>query len=264
MANRVWHHLFGAGIVTSVDNFGVTGDTPSHPELLDHLATRFIREGWSVKKLVRTIVLSKSYQLSSAASDKNLDVDPANRLVWRHAPRRLAAEELRDAMLSVAGRIDLSPPEASPAKELKVIEIRNNGPEAKRLDQAAYASLHRSVYLPLVRDLTPTPLEVFDFAEQGMVTGSRDNTTVAPQALYLLNDPFVRDTSLALADRVLGEKGFFPGHTNRRIPHRCRVSLGIGSRTEAARTGARRVLSARVRSRIPSSDESESGAGAAP
>jgi hypothetical protein len=202
MVNRVWQHLFGQGLVRSVDNFGVTGDVPSHPELLDHLAAQFVSEGWSIKKLVRRLVLSRTYQLSSDSTPEHLAVDPANRLLWRHSPRRLDAEEIRDATLFAAGQLELSRPKASPTKDLKVVELPNNGPEARRLEAAARATLHRSIYLPLLRDLTPTALEVFDFAQQGMVTGSRDTTTVAPQALYLLNDPFVRRQSLAMANRL--------------------------------------------------------------
>ena len=199
MANRIWQHLLGRGIVSTVDNFGVTGDKPTHPELLDHLAQRFIEEGWSVKKLVREIVLSRTYGLSAEATTENLAADPTNRLLWRHTPRRLDAEEIRDATLAAAGRLQYSRPGASPASELKVMEIRNNGAEAKAIFEHANASTARSVYLPLLRGLTPTSLAVFDFAEQGMVSGSRETTTVAPQALYLLNDPFVRKQSLELA-----------------------------------------------------------------
>jgi hypothetical protein len=211
MANRVWQHLFGSGLVKTVDNFGVTGDKPSHPELLDHLALRFMKDGWSVKKLVRSLVLSRTYQLSSEGLEKNLEIDPANRLVWRHSPRRLDAEEIRDSMLAAAGKLNLTPPEASVAKDFKVIELRNNGPEAKGLMDKAAASVQRSVYLPLLRGITPNSLSVFDFAEQGMVTGSRDSTTVAPQALYLLNDPFVRKQSLALAERALAKSDLDDG-----------------------------------------------------
>jgi len=203
LANRVWHHLFGRGLVSSVDNFGVTGDAPSHPDLLDHLARQLVRDGWSIKRLVRSVVLSRTYQLSADVSAAQNAADPANRLVWRHSPRRLDAEEIRDAMLAAAGSLRLSPPEASPARDLKVVELRNNAAEAQRLDEQAQASLHRSVYLPLLRGLTPRPLEVFDFAQQGTVTGDRDTTTVATQALYLLNDPFVRRQALALAERLL-------------------------------------------------------------
>jgi cytochrome c553 len=203
MVNRLWKHLFGKGLVSSVDNFGVTGDLPSHPELLDHLARRFIENGWSVKKLVRTIVLSRAYQLSADATPANVAADPGNRLVWRHSPRRLDAEEIRDAMLAAAGNLDRTRPKGSAAMNMKVIELTNNGPEAKRILLAADNSIQRSVYLPLVRTLVPRSLEVFDFAEQGMVTGSRDTTTVPTQALYLLNDPFVQKQAVAVAKRVL-------------------------------------------------------------
>ena len=205
MANRIWQHLLGQGLVLSVDNFGVTGDSPSHPELLDHLAQRFMRNGWSVKKLVRSIVLSRAYQLGSETPSEHLTHDPANRLVWRHSPRRLDAEEIRDATLLAAGTLNRSRPNASLAKDFKVIELRNNGPEAQRLMNGSVSSVHRSVYLPLVRNITPTSLDVFDFATQGMVTGSRDTTTVATQALYLLNDPFVRGQSLAVAARLFAQ-----------------------------------------------------------
>jgi cytochrome c553 len=207
MANRVWQHLFGRGLVGTVDNFGVTGDVPSHPELLDHLAIRFMENGWSVKKLVRAIVLSRAYQLGFEAPPAHVTADPDNRLVWRHSPRRLEAEEIRDAMLAAAGQLDLNRPEGSPAKDFKVVELRSDGPEAARLAAQCLNSPHRSIYLPLLRGLTPHALAVFDFAEQGMVTGSRDTTTVATQALYLLNDPLVRQQSQALADRLMGQSG---------------------------------------------------------
>ena len=206
MVNRVWQHLFDRGLVQSVDNFGVTGDVPSHPELLDHLAKRFVSDGWSVKKLVRAIVLTRAYRLGSEAAEANFAVDPDNRLVWRHSPRRLDAEEIRDATLAASGKLDRARPEASPARDLKVMELPNNGPVARGIIEKGRASTHRSLYLPMLRGLTPTSLEVFDFAEQGMVTGHRDTTTVATQALYLLNDPFVRRQALDLAGRVLDQE----------------------------------------------------------
>ncbi|MBA4192288.1 MAG: hypothetical protein C0467_30325 [Planctomycetaceae bacterium] len=204
--NRVWQQLFGTGIVNTVDNFGVTGGTPSHTELLDHLANRFIADGWSVKKLVRALVLTRAYQLSPEATPANTSVDPGNRLVWRHSPRRLTAEEIRDATLAAAGTLDLKRPVGSPAKDLRMIEMRDNGPEARTINEKADASTHRSVYLPLLRGVVPHALEVFDPVEQTLVTGSRDTTTVPSQALYLLNGPFVRKQSLALAERILKEK----------------------------------------------------------
>lgn len=203
IVNRVWAHLFGRGLVSSVDNFGLHGDAPSHPELLDHLAATFVTEGWSLKQLIRELTLTRAYQLSATATQTHLAKDPQNHFLWRHTPRRLSAEELRDATLAASSRLNRERPEGSPANELKVVEIRNNGAEAKQIHEAARASLSRSVYLPLVRDLTPVSLEVFDFAEQGMVTGSRETTTVPTQALYLLNDPFVRREALALAEKVV-------------------------------------------------------------
>jgi hypothetical protein len=201
--NRIWQHLFGAGLVRTVDNFGSTGDSPSHPELLDYLAQEFVKEGWSTKKLIRAIVLSRTYQLASTDSSTSRQIDPGNRFLWRHAPRRLDAEELRDAILFLADSLDTKPPAGSAAQDLPVVEIRNNGPEAKSLLTAAATSRTRSVYLPLVRGITPNALEVFDFAEQGMVTGKRSTTTVAPQALFLLNDGFVRKHATQIATSIL-------------------------------------------------------------
>jgi cytochrome c553 len=202
IVNRAWQHLFGRGLVGTVDNFGVTGDVPSHPELLDHLAQRFIRDGWSTKRLVRTLVLTRAYQLGSDAPPGARALDPANRLVWRHSPRRLDAEEMRDAMLSSAGALDRRRPAGSPAMSLKMIEMLDNGAEARNLRQQADGGTRRSVYLPLVRGVTPAALEAFDPVEQTLVTGSRDATTVPGQALYLLNSPFVRRQALVLADRL--------------------------------------------------------------
>jgi cytochrome c553 len=204
--NRVWQHLFGRGIVSTADNFGVNGDTPSHSELLDHLATRFVRDGWSVKKLVRAAVLTRTYRLAANAPTANRAVDPANKLLWRHSPRRLSAEEIRDATLAAAGTLDLSRPPGSPAKDLKMVEMLDNGPAAAGINTQADRSSHRSAYLPLLRGLTPRSLEAFDPVDQTLVTGNRDATTVPSQALYLLNSPFMRKQSLALADRLLTEK----------------------------------------------------------
>ncbi len=200
--NRIWQHLFAEGMVRTVDNFGSTGDEPSHPELLDYLAQRFINEGWSFKKLIRRLVLTRAYQLSSEGVEASIATDPSNRFIWRHAPRRLEAEEIRDTILFAANQLDRSRPNGSPADELPVREIRNNGPEASKLLTVAAASSYRSVYLPLLRGIVPNSLEVFDFAEQSLVTGRRTNTTVAPQALFLLNDSFVRSHSVNVVRRL--------------------------------------------------------------
>ena len=202
MVNRVWLHLFGRGLVSTPDNFGTTGDSPTHPELLDHLSGQFVSQGWSLRQLIRRLVLSRTYRLSSRAPTQHLASDPDNTLHWRHSPRRLSAEELRDTTLQLAGLLDLQPPAGSPVQSLKVIEISNNGAEAKRFAQIARESRHRSVFLPLVRTQTPQALAVWDFAEQGLVTGQRSSTTVAPQALYLLNSDFVIELARELAQRL--------------------------------------------------------------
>jgi len=206
IVNRVWYHLFGRGIVATVDNFGTTGDVPSNPGLLDHLSSNFICDGWSIKRLVRRIVLSRSYQLGSSARDQHLAVDPANTLIWRHSPRRLDAEEIRDAMLASSGTLTVQRPIGSVAQGLRMIEIRDNGPEARALMEKADASTHRSVYLPLLRGLTPRALEAFDPVEQTLVSGRRQTTTVPSQALFFLNSSFVRSQSLAMAQRRLNEE----------------------------------------------------------
>ncbi len=223
IVNRVWQHLFGQGIVSTVDNFGVTGEAPSHPELLDHLASRFLREGWSVKKLVRTLVLTRAYQLGSDTTAANLTADPANRLIWRHSPRRLEAEEIRDAMLMASGNLKLNRPSGSPVQALKMIEMRDNGPEAGAIHEQADKSVSRSVYLPLLRGVTPRSLEAFDPVEQTLVTGRRDTTTVPSQALYLLNSSFVRQQALVLAERLLKPKN---AATNERIQMAYQLTLG--------------------------------------
>ncbi|MBL8827338.1 MAG: PSD1 domain-containing protein, partial [Planctomycetaceae bacterium] len=130
IVNRVWAHLFGRGIVSTVDNFGVTGDQPTHPELLDYLADRFTAQGWSLKRLVREIVLSRTYRLSAAASETALAKDPANHWLWRHTPRRLSAEEFRDAILASSQTLDRGRPVESPVRALRMVEIRDDGPEA--------------------------------------------------------------------------------------------------------------------------------------
>ena len=204
--NRIWQRLFSEGIVRTVDNFGSTGDEPSHSELLDFLAAKFVADGWSYKKLIKYLVLTRTYQLASTAQSEAVAADPANRWLWRHAPRRLEAEEIRDSVLLVSSKLDQSVPAGSPAQYLPVIEIRNNGKEAQDLLTAAGKATYRSVYLPLVRGVVPNALEVFDFAEQSLVTGKRSSTTVAPQALFLLNDVFVRRYSLVLAENLQQNK----------------------------------------------------------
>lgn len=201
LANRVWHHLFGQGLVRTVDNFGTTGERPSHPELLDHLALRLIDGDWSVKRLIREIALSRAYQLSCADDATNYDADPENRLVWRMNRRRLEVEALRDAILMVSGQLDTSPPIGSPLLNSPMVELRRIASDGS---DVGLKSRHRSVYVPVLRGAVPGMFEVFDFAEPSDVRGRRDITTVATQALFMMNSPFVAEQAEHAADRLLG------------------------------------------------------------
>jgi len=191
MANRVWHWLFGEGLVRTVDNFGTTGESPSHPELLDHLADQFIQQGWSVKKLIRTVALSKTYRLSSVRGEQR--EDPENRLLAHMNHRRLDAEAIRDTMLSVSGALNLEMGGATFASTLKTdVDFQFEEPR-------------RSVYVPVFRSSLPELFEVFDFANSSLVTGRRDVSTVAPQALFMMNHPFVRAQAKLTAERLLSD-----------------------------------------------------------
>jgi cytochrome c553 len=205
-ANRVWQHLFGTGLVSTVDNFGSTGDTPANAALLDYLAQDLIHNGWSTKHLVREIVLTRAYQLGSETPEGYRDIDPADHLIWRHAPRRLEAEEIRDTILQSAGTLNLSPPHGSPTMALRVIEMRDDGPVVHSILKAADRSPYRSIYLPQLRGETPRALAAFDPVTQTLVSGQREETTVPTQALFLLNSPFVREQSLLLAQRLLADR----------------------------------------------------------
>jgi len=199
MVNRMWRWLFGRGIVATVDNFGAMGQKPTHPELLDHLAVRFMENGWSIKKMLREIVLSRTYQVASTKAPQNFAADPDNTLFWRMNTRSLDAESLRDAMLAVSGKLDLYPKEGSP-----VCRTADQGREGliKTLLVTQQPTETRSVYLPIVRDVLPEPLALFDFANPGIVTGDRETTNVPSQSLYLLNNSQVVSLSDAFARRV--------------------------------------------------------------
>lgn len=191
LVNRVWHHLFGAPLVRSPDDFGHLGDRPSHPELLDTLAKQFVEEGWSIKKLISRIVTSATWQQASEASPAAVASDPDNRL-WHHWPaHRLEAEAIRDAMLAVAGRLnpDIGGPPTDP--------FRTTEDAAKRLFSGPLdGNGRRSIYLRMTLMEPPRFLALFNQPSPQVTVGIRDRSTVPEQALALLNDPFVR----AMAD----------------------------------------------------------------
>jgi cytochrome c553 len=213
MANRVWLHLLGRGLVPTPDNFGASGLPPSNPALLDHLAVTFAEGGWSVKKLIRTIVLSRAYQLSARFDEKNFEADPDNVLVWRAPKRRLEAEALRDTLLALGGGLDLTPPRGSAQARTGEGNLgfgfRAGGPGGGPADR------HRTVYLPIVRDRLPELLTLFDFPDPSLILGERATTTVPAQSLFLMNNPFVIRQAEGLADQLLTRGGDDAGRLTR-------------------------------------------------
>ncbi len=211
MANRVWHHLFGSGIVASVDNFGLLGDRPSHPELLDYLALRLQRLNWSVKGLVREIVLSRTYGLAAGHHEHAAAEDPENRLLWRANRRRLEAETIRDAVLLVSGSLDMRAGGPSlPLDSRSTVRMAQPPFLVTNLELNDDTRYRRTVYLPTLRKSQLTEVDIlnlFDFPDPNTVKGNRDVTTVPTQALYLMNSPFLIRQSKEAALALLAAEG---------------------------------------------------------
>jgi len=222
MVNRVWQHLFGQGLVRTSDNLGLSGESPSHPELLDWLARRFVEDGWSVKRLIRTVVRSSAYQQASAPADLS---DPDNRWLARFAPRRLQAEEIRDSMLFASGRLD----------------AQMGGPATADLKRP-----RRSLYVQTVRADRRNYSTLFDAADPDQCVGKRNESNTAPQALYFLNDGFVQEQSQKLAARLARD---VPDGDRARVrrayellygrePSEQEIAVGLDFVARAARRGA--------------------------
>ncbi|WP_417848114.1 DUF1553 domain-containing protein [Thalassoglobus sp.] len=195
--NRVWHSLFGVGLVRTVDNFGVPGETPSHPELLDFLASEFVENGWSMKKLIRQIVLTRTYQLDSSLSAVSAK-DPENRYLTHQNRKRLRAESIHDALLSMSGELDPTPAGNS-------MRPGTRSEYGYKFDFGK-----RAVYLPVFRNRLPDLFTVFDFPDPNLSQGRRTSSTVSPQSLFLMNSEFVHMRSEETAKRVLAIEGDTP------------------------------------------------------
>ena len=221
MVNRIWQWHFGEGLVNTPNNFGLTGAKPTHPALLDYLARRFIESGGSMKSMHRLMMNSSTYQMSSRVDERAWSADPDNRLWSRFSRRRLTVEELRDSLLALDWALDLTVGgklEPAPAKE---------GEEKVPVSLAN--SRRRTVYIPVSRGGIPTTLRSFDFVDAATSTGKRNLTTVAPQALYMMNSPFVLERSEAFARHLLADG---TRDDPRRIERAYRIALGHGAKPD--------------------------------
>jgi hypothetical protein len=200
MVNRLWQHLFGRGIVRTPDDFGVNGDKPTHPELLDHLAVRFVEGKWSMKQMIRTIMLSRTYRLSSRGDATKETADGPNDFFWRMNVRRLEVEAIRDTMFFVAGTLTFDRPEGT-----QVAGYGGKGRETWLRSLTPDDAPYRMVYLPAMRSKLSPMHETFDFPDPSQIKGQREVTTVAPQALFFLNGELAIDLARSAAERLLEE-----------------------------------------------------------
>ncbi len=196
--NRIWEGHFGQGLVKTADNWGLMGDRPEQTELLDWLAATFVEDGWSIKKMQRRIMLSSAYQMSCANDSKAMEIDPDNRLCWRMNRQRLDAEPFRDAILAVSGKLDLAM-----GGSLLTTGDNDYVTNDQSANQAQYGSPRRSIYLPVIRNALFDMFQAFDFGDPSMTHAFRTSTTVAPQALYVMNSPFVIEQSRSFAQRAM-------------------------------------------------------------
>ena len=228
IVNRIWQGHFGQGIVQTPNNFGLTGERPTHPELLDWLASEFITGGWSVKKLHRAIMLSSAYQMSSEVRPEKHAKDPDNRLLSRFGLRRMTVEEVRDSLLQLDGTIDLTM-----GGSLQSGEGTDNEFSDARKSLHPDSSKRRTVYLPLRRSNLSTLLTLFDFGDATTSTDTRSQTNIAPQALFMMNSKFVAERSRALARQLLEREIT----TENRVRRAWRIVLGRDPEPEELRVG---------------------------
>ncbi|MBS1702513.1 MAG: DUF1549 domain-containing protein [Armatimonadetes bacterium] len=215
--NRVWRWKFGRGIVGSVDNFGALGDLPTHPELLDWLATTFVNEDkWSLKKLQKRLMLTNTYIMSGQYDAKSAEIDLDNHFLWRFPRQRLEAEEIRDSILAVAGTLDrkMGGTEMSFKPRAYVTSTESSNP-------LKYDSPRRAIYLPVIRAAVYDVYTAFDFGDPTVMNGDRSSTTVAPQALFMLNSPLVLSATKTQAEKLMQEPGLTDADRVKELYVRC-------------------------------------------
>ena len=223
--NRVWMHLMGEGIVRTVDNFGTRGQRPDHPELLDALATQFVRSGWQTKPLIRRIVMSDAYRMSSEHNEAAAEVDPENRLWHRQHRKRLPAEAIRETMLMTAGKLDRTRFD-QPMIGFDTLVTKNNG--GGNVDASIAGNYRRTIFLPLIRNHVSPFLVRLDLADPDLIVGRRVKTSVPGQALVLLNSDVVDHLSREAADRMLSRRasrGVGKGLLDDDVQHSIRQTL---------------------------------------
>ncbi|HBL44753.1 PSD1 and planctomycete cytochrome C domain-containing protein [Gimesia sp.] len=204
IVNRIWAHLFGRGIVPSVDNFGVLGERPSHPELLDFLALKFVEEGQSLKQIIKYMVLTQTYQQSSTTTQDAADIDPDNILLYKMPLKRLEGEAIRDALLQISGRLDTTLYGPSiPVHLTKFMDGRGKPPVNGPLDGAG----RRSIYIQVRRNFLSPMMLAYDTPSPFSTMGRRNVSNVPAQALIMMNDPFVIQQAELWGKRVLTESG---------------------------------------------------------
>jgi cytochrome c553 len=236
MVNRIWHHLFGQGIVSSVDNFGVLGQKPTHPELLDHLALKFMKEGWSTKSMIRYMMLSNTYQMSSQPNPAAVEIDPNNDLLHRGRVRRLQGETIRDSMLAISGRLDRQQFGRSVNVYLTEFMQGRGRPGGGPLDGAG----RRSIYISVRRNFLSPMMLAFDTPQPFNSVGKRNVSNVPAQALILMNDPFVVEQAKKWGARIVA----MPDKTmEQRIQQAYWEGFGRAANDNEVRVGQRFIAS---------------------
>jgi hypothetical protein len=244
IVNRLWQHHFGRGIVATPSDFGKTGLPPSHPELLDWLAAELVKDGWHFKRIHKLIMTSRTYVQSSRVRDeKAAALDPANTLLWRQNLRRLEAEAIRDSILAVSGRLNLKMGGRGifPTLSKEVLSTQSkpgNGWGKSSPEEQG----RRSVYIFAKRTLGVPFLDIFDEASTDTPTAARQTTTIAPQALTLLNSTFLAEQARACADRLIRERGTDPRADVRRL-----FALALGRPPDAEEEATALAYLARTR-----------------
>jgi hypothetical protein len=228
MVNRIWQHHFGKGIVQTPNDFGTRGKAPTHPELLDYLAARFIESGWSIKATHKLMMLSRAYQMSSDDDPSNAAIDANNDYLWKFNRRRLSAEEVRDSMLVISGNLDSTVGGAHPFPPENEWKYTQHRPFV-----AQYDTNRRSVYLMQQRIKGHPFLELFDGADPNATTGERAISTTPIQALFMMNDPFAHEQADGFAVRI----GLAHREDAERISFAYQLAFGRAPTKEEIRTG---------------------------